>query len=272
MALTACVKRMRPLLGCFVEIALPLAPDSSVFDEAFARIELIQRLLSFHAVDSELSQLNRAEGQALVCHPLTLNCLRLARAVSRASAGVFNVAMGGQLIAKGVLPGQDYKERYGAALQPVGCWQDLTLTRHTARLCPGVLVCLDGIAKGFAVDAAISLIQAAGVDRGWINAGGDLRVFGDLTLPVHILDHLGQVHYKGGLCNAAIATSTSLASREFPGLLLEGTGRELPPQTLSVIARRAWRADALTKVAAGTPPGQRDELLGRLGGRWVPLT
>ena len=103
-----------------------------MFDEAFARIELIQRLLSFHAVDSELSQLNRAEGQALVCHPLTLDCLRLARAVSRASAGVFNAAMGGQLIAKGALPGQDYKERYGAALQPVGRWQDLTLTPHGA--------------------------------------------------------------------------------------------------------------------------------------------
>jgi thiamine biosynthesis lipoprotein len=262
---------MRPLLGCFVEIALPLAHHSPVFDDAFARIELIQRLLSFHAPGSELSQLNRANGDALSCHSLTLQCLRLARAVSRASTGAFNLALGGQLIARGVLPSHDYAERYGKDLQAVGSWQDLTLTRHTARLQPGVIISLDGIAKGFAVDAAIELIKAAGVERGWINAGGDIRVFGDLILPINILDHRGQVHYKGGLCNAAMATSTSVASAEFPGVLLDGAGRDLPPQTACVVARRAWRADALTKVAAATAPGLQESAVGRLGGRWVPV-
>jgi thiamine biosynthesis lipoprotein len=38
----------------------------------------------------------------------------------------------------------------------------------------------------------------------------------------------------------------------------------------SVLARCAWRADALTKVAAAALPAQRASLVAALGGRLLP--
>src|SRR6478609_5888842 len=108
-------KRMRPLLGCFVEVAISITAtavtDSSqlAFDAAFARIQLIQNLLSFHDLASDLSRLNRANGEWVNCHPFSIRCLRLARAVTKASAGHFNCTLGASLTTRGALPQHDFQ-------------------------------------------------------------------------------------------------------------------------------------------------------------------
>lgn len=264
---------MRPLLGCFVEIALPVSATEAqaAFNSAFARIELIQQLLSFHDPASDLSRLNSAQGKAINCHPLSTQCLRLAQAMTRVSSGRFNCTLGAVLTARGALPNHNFQNLYGAELQAYGEWRDMELTRDTARLCKPVLITLDGIAKGFAVDCAVAELQRAGIREGWINAGGDIRVFGEIVLPIAVRDHLGKDHLMGGLQNAAIATSISNASPEFPGLLLDSAGNQILSMTSTVIARSAWRADALTKVAAATAASERTMSLASLGGRWVAI-
>lgn len=263
---------MRPLLGCFVEVVLPQTlVTQAAFCAAFTRIELIQKLLSFHDAGSDLSRLNSAQSQAVACHPLSLKCLRLAQAVARVSGERFNSTLGASLIRRNFLPAHDYQQRYGVQLLDCGKWQDIELTATTARLARPVLITLDGIAKGFAVDSAIAEIKRTGINQGWINAGGDIRVFGDVVLPIAVRDHQGKEHLLGGLQNAAIATSTSIATPDFPGVLLNGEAQDLLPMTSTVIAHSAWRADALTKVAAATPLLNRAEYLAQLGGRWVAL-
>lgn len=259
-------------MGCFVEIALPKTIHAeAAFSAAFSRIALIQKLLSFHDVSSELSRLNHAQGQTIICHPLSIKCFRLAQAISRVSDERFNFTLGAALVARRLLPVHNYNEIYGDHLLDCGNWRDLELTSTSARLVRPVLLILDGIAKGFAVDSAIAEIKRCGVDQGWINAGGDLRVFGDVILPIAIRDHRGRENMMGGLQNAALATSTSTATTDFPGILLDKRGNELAPMTSSVIARSAWRADALTKVAAATKSDERAGFLATLGGRWIPV-
>lgn len=271
--MNAMQKRMRPLMGCFVEIALSSTAieAQAAFNSAFGRIELIQKLLNFHDPASDLSRLNSAQGRAINCHPLSIQCLRLAQAATRVSDGRFNCTLGGALTAYGALPNHNFEHLYGAELLTYGEWSDIELTRHSARLRKPVLITLDGIAKGFAVDCAIAELKRVGIAAGWINAGGDIRVFGEIVLPIAVRDHLGINHSLGGLQNAAIATSTSVASPDFPGLLLDSVGNRITALTSTVIARSAWRADALTKVAASTLPQQRAEYLATLGGRWVAV-
>ncbi len=270
--MTQLQKRMRPLLGCFVEIALPQTPiTQAAFRAAFSRIELIQQLLSFHNPASDLSRLNAAQGNAVACHPLSLQCFRLAKAVTRVSAGRFNCTLGAALTKRKLLPAHNYEQLYGEQLLAGGDWRDLELNSISARLARPVLVTLDGIAKGFAVDSAITELKCLGVNGGWINAGGDIRVFGDVVLPIAVRDHQDKEHLLGGLQNAAVATSTSIATPDFPGVLLDGCGQSLPPMTSTVIAHSAWRADVLTKVAAATLPRERAEYVARLGGRWISL-
>lgn len=260
-------RRMRPLLGCFVEAgahALNESRADAALAAAFSAMEDMQRRLSFHDPDSELSRLNGAQGRAVSMHVVSLRLLRLARALMRVSGGLFDVTVGGTLVRQGSLPDH---HPYGPLLER-GSADDIELGAGWARLARPVRLTLDGIAKGYAVDAGVSALRAAGASAGWVNAGGDLRVFGDVALAVQRREADGLIVPLGSLRNAALASShIGPPSRDFPALIVS-RDREMPRKgaVFSVLARRAWRADALTKVACLAAPTVRDALLARLGG------
>jgi thiamine biosynthesis lipoprotein len=64
------IRRARPLLGTFVEIAagagVPADQEAAV-EAAFAAIANVHRLMSFHAADSDVGRLNREA----CAHPVT---------------------------------------------------------------------------------------------------------------------------------------------------------------------------------------------------------
>jgi thiamine biosynthesis lipoprotein len=262
--------RVRPLLGCFVEIGLRESNSAAqqACTQAFEAISLVDKLLSFQNPDSELSQLNRARGEALTVHPITARVLRLAKWVMRVSDDLFNCTVGGALVRQGVLPNMMI-----APTLEVGCRSDVELRGRLARLARPVLITLDGIAKGYAVDCAITVLQRNGMSAGWVNAGGDLRVFGDIALPVHRREMDDSVRALGHLRNAALATSRVAEGPDtrHPGFIV---GKHQAPTkgVWSVLARRAWQADALTKIVALAPTCTRDRLLERCGARLLPAT
>jgi thiamine biosynthesis lipoprotein len=102
---------------------------------------------------------------------------------------------------------------------------------------------LDGIAKGFAVDRAVECLQDAGIASGVVNAGGDLRVFGDEPEEIYVRlpQQPGRLLRLGSLRNAAIATSGSR------GVVDPLTARRSLAAGASVIASDCTTADALTK-------------------------
>jgi thiamine biosynthesis lipoprotein len=272
-------RRMRPLLGTFVEVAsatdpLATAPSATRDTEsrahadaalrrAFAAIETVERCLSFQNPASELSQLNRCGGRFVTLSALTIRVLRAGRALSIASGGLFNYTVGGALVRRGLLP-----DHNGAQAFDCGDVRDIEIKGFQARLLRPVLVTLDGIAKGYAVDRGIQALRACGVRAGWINAGGDIRAFGGVTVPIVRRECDGSMRTLGGLCAGAVATSVvhEHADIRFPGEIHAPNGARAGRGTWTVLARSAWKADALTKVAALAPECTRVELLRRLGG------
>jgi FAD:protein FMN transferase len=260
---------MRPQLGTFVEICAMADTGRAVqvaIDNAFNSIGQIERLLSFQNSESELSQLNRSGGRPLTLHPWTVRVLRLARAMTRDSAGLFNCTVGGSLIHAGVLPNH-------AQTLPLasGNADDIEITGRCVRLRRPVQITLDGIAKGFAVDLAARALRMAGIANGWINAGGDLLAFGTAAIPVQRREVDGCLAPLGILRNGAIATSTVAMQRDprFPGYIVSSDAARPASGIWTVHARYAWRADALTKVAALAPSTQCAWLLGRFRGELV---
>src|SRR5437762_3289177 len=89
--------------------------------------------------------------------------------------------------------------------------EEIRLATHGLFDCAACDYALDGIAKGFAVDRAVECLQSAGIRSGVVNAGGDLRVFGDALEDVYVrapqrperLIHIGKVR------DAAVATSAT---------------------------------------------------------------
>lgn len=259
-------RRLRPLLGTYVEIGVGTSTNvDSAIDFAYSAIAEVHRALSFQDADSELSRLNLAGTRGIRMSALARRVLRLAVALGARSDDLFNCTVGGALVAKGSLP-----DHGGVTPLASGSWRDIAMVGDTVKLLRPVRITLDGIAKGFAVDRAVAVLRLFGVQSGWVNAGGDIKVFGDITLPISIRQSDGSLQPVGGLHEAALATSQSGGYHHAlaPGYVVGRSDAPLDgPWT--VLACSAWRADGLTKVAALASPNERRRIVERLGGRLI---
>ncbi len=267
------VRRMRPGLGTFVEVGAVGVQAEAAVEAAHRQIEQAQRLWSFHDPDSDLSRLNAAPGCWVNVQRPTVRLLHLCRLLMRATQGWFNPTVGEALVRRGALPNHGW----GPGLLS-GEAQDIELSARGAQLRRPVRLTLDGVAKGFAVDCAVSALRRGGCPAGWVNAGGDLRAFGAIEVPVHRREADGRFVAIGMLNNAALATSwvpagDSTQDRDrFPACIVDDRGHRGEAGTWTVLARSAWRADALTKVAAVAPAAEVPELLARYGAQlWKNL-
>lgn len=245
-------QRAQPWLGTMVSIAADA--DHQALSPAFDAVALVHRLMSFHDADSDISRFNRAPaGACLRVHPHTWEVLRLAGQIQDASDGIFNLACAPRLAGWGVLPAPaDALPVYVPQRQVFACDDHDTIRKlHDGWIDVG------GIAKGYAVDLAVAALQRAGATAGCVNAGGDLRVFGDRDWPVSVRDprRPQQPHTQIMLRNEAIATSASYFSQREAGgrlvsALVDGRDGEsmTGPSSVSVRAPRCAIADALTKV------------------------
>ena len=164
-------RRARPLLGTYVEITLdaPGAPyPAQAFETAFAEIGRIHHLMSWHAPDSDVGRINRTPpGHWLDIDPCTAAVLHTARMLWQRSGGLFDITCERHLRACGVLPA----DSSGRAVARSGGMADLELDDGArVRLHRPLTVNLDGIAKGYAVDRAVAVLQAQGVRTGCVNA------------------------------------------------------------------------------------------------------
>ena len=258
-------RRAQPWLGTLVEISIADAfcePKlNQAFAQAFAQIAEVHRLMSFHSPHSDVARINAAAaGCAVTISPHTMSVLQIALQLTDATASVFNINCGSQLARWAMLPSTD------ANLPPYAgdeCSLHI-LDATTVRKTRPALIDLGGIAKGYAVDQAVAALEKNGIASACVNAGGDLRVLGDLPFPITIRDPqaLGQAGAQLDLSNAALATSaTYFSRRKFGGktvsALIDGRNGAaiMSERSVSVIAPSCILADALTKVvlASGDP-------------------
>ncbi len=260
--------RCRPLLGTFVEITVPDEHREAI-DAGFAAVERIHRLMSFHAEDSDLARLRRAPaGTPVPIAGETAEVLRRSLEFHRESGGLFDVAVGVQLVRAGFLPcpeGVDLANCTGSA-------GDLELTGDGHAVCRRpMLIDLGGIAKGYAVDRAVTAMIEAGAQAGLVNAGGDMRAFGPLVFPVAIRRADGHVQGMRSLHRQALASSDNGGTRKRRWLRMLtphiSHGRAVRSRGVcSVIAPDCTTADALTKIALADP-AVSERMLARRGGR-----
>ncbi len=272
------MRRMQPLFGTLAEISVlapaPLADTG--LRAAFAAMDTVQQQMGFHDPDSDLSRINlHAWRRPVSVNPTTYRLLCLARHMARKSDGLFDFTAGGRLVREGRLPDHGFRELGGAC-----GWDAIELLpRLRVRLKRPLVLNLDGMARGFAVDAAVQALLAHGVTRGRVNAGGDLRLFGPEATPVAMHEASGASTPLGEWRNTAIATSSGMLAipdrRPLPACLTSLHGCDGPacphfnqcPRAWAVLAGEAWRAEALTLIAGVTHETERADCVARLGGR-----
>ena len=255
------VRRARPLLGTFVEIAASGAPREDLHEaigRAFETVVVVHRLMSFHERDSDVSRLNReAAIRPVHVHPWTYEVLRLSSELYAASDGLFDIAVADELQRRGLLPRFDDGAPLSTASprtpnEPVELLSDHRVRfRHAA-----VKIDLGGIAKGFAVDRAVATLRACGVSQGVVNAGGDVAVCGPEAVAVHVRDprHLGRTLLRVEIRDEALASSANAFDRSSDALamaMIIDPGTRRPSTAIhgaTVRAPLCILADALTKL------------------------
>ncbi len=224
------LRRAQPLLGTLLEMGLPMSGDEghAALAAAFTAVREVQVCLSRFEAGSDVTRFHALRrGESMPMRPAMRLVLAAAQELQAASAGAFDISLGSA---------------------PGGWSCDGDTLR---KLSDAVKLDLGGIGKGYAVDCAVQTLLAHGVKAGWVNAGGDLRAFGDADLPVLLRDEAcGGVRPFATLRDGALATSHF--DRCSRSQLAGGAhSRQIrAPAHVSVAAPLCLWADALTKVVA----------------------
>jgi thiamine biosynthesis lipoprotein len=180
------VHQTRLLMGTIVNLTLVVPGRETASAEAavsacLSSMAELEAVLSRFKPDSQVSILNRT-GILKNPHPALLDLIRQSRRISQLSAGLFDIT---------ILPVLALYQQYQAqanALPPANSieaacskvdYRQLSETeRGLVFSVPGMGITLDGIAKGYIVDAGVSRLAEHGFTDVLVEAGGDLVASG----------------------------------------------------------------------------------------------
>jgi len=241
------VRRARPLLGTLVEVGVCDARHDDAgraCEAAFDAIAEVQRCLSRFDPASDIGRFNALPaGASIDVRGDTARVLSAARQLFDDSDGVFDVSLG-----------------RGAG------W--VLRAQRLHKLQRDTHIDLGGIGKGHAVDRAVQALLRAGCAAGWVNAGGDLRSFGDASVAIHLRDEQrGGVVAFGRL--RARAFATSCFDIDARSQLWHTRPERRPRAHVSVAAPSCLMADALTKVVAASGDLQHPLLARHQAQAWL---
>jgi thiamine biosynthesis lipoprotein len=197
------VKRLRVSLGTLVAIeatadviASEILTAEAAIERAFEAIEQVNRLMHPRANGSDLARISSAPLHAPTkVHASIGQLLNLAKRIHTLTEGLFDPCTPAQ-------PG-----RLG----------DVEVSDDETEVVCHAPVWLDfgGFAKGYAVDCAIEALVAGGCTAGLVNAGGDMRVFGQGGEPVFVRGPAGELTAIE-LVDAALAVSDTMSEQRPP--------------------------------------------------------
>ncbi len=246
--------RARPLLGTLVEIRAPEdARALAAIAAAFDAIAEVDRLMSAHRPESDISRVNRlAHLRPVPVNAHTWRVLDMALAMSKATAGAFDICVAPLLARWGYLP-----RSLARNCEVTSGWDAIELLPdRRVRFARPLAIDVGGIAKGYAVDRAANVLRKRGIRRFTVNAGGDLRI-GAAAEVLHVRDPAapGRLIRIARLRDAAAATSAAYfaqrrrRAQHVHPIVVPGTRRCANLEgSVTVFARDCMVADALTKA------------------------
>lgn len=179
------------MMDTVVQIAIydshrPVAEVQKIIEAAFARIKQIERITNDYDDSSAISLVNRLAG----LHPLVVDSelvalIAASERFAELSAGAFDITIGS---VKRLWPfNAEHPSLPDSAsirrqLHCMGMQQIKLVGNELKFAVPGITLDLGAIAKGYAVDEAIRVLQRHGIADAMVNAGGNLRTLSsDLT-------------------------------------------------------------------------------------------
>lgn len=256
---------------------VPAAKAQAAAQRATAEVRRIEAKYSRYQADSVISRINQAAGtgKPVPIDAETQGLLDYADRLHDLSGGRFDLSSGPLRRAwdfrKGIVP----SEASLAAVLPLIGWQRIERGAGWLRLPQaGMELDLGGIGKEYAADRAAAVLAEAGVQHGFVNLGGDLRLLGPapdgrpwrlgIQHPRQVDEVCAHLHLSQG----ALATSGDYEryfitpeGRRCCHILDPRSGQPVAHwQSISVIAPLCSAAGALATIAMLIGPGATDFL------------
>lgn len=261
--------------------------------DAFSRVHALNGILSDYDSESELRRLcdTAGEGKAVHVSPDLWKVLEHAQEVAQRSGGTFDVTVGPvvrlwrRARRQKELPSpqalRQARDLVGYKLVKLDAGrQTVELLKHGMRLDLG------GIAKGYAMDEALAVLQRHGVTRALVEAGGDVRL-GDpppgrngWRVGIPPLDNpQGEPLSFLELSRVAVSTSgdmvqyVEIAGKRYSHVVDPRTGMALTDHCrVMVVAPTGMAADAITKAVGVLGPQKGLELIEHAPGMAAMVT
>lgn len=246
------ISETRESMGTLVNIKI-IGSNQSLLNAGFSEIERINRIMGPYGNESEVRELNEKrniEGSDEMRYVLGRSIF-----YSVLSEGAFDVTVQPILdlyaISFGEFGMPPTEEDIEEAKRQVS-YTKINLSDRI-KIGGGQKITLGGIAKGYAIDLAVDKLKEAGVESGLVNAGGDLRGFGEkewkvaLANPRDKKDYITIIKFR----NKAVATSGDYErffdeNKSFHHIVDPRTGYSATElMSVTIVADKAIDADAL---------------------------
>ncbi|MCM8790422.1 MAG: FAD:protein FMN transferase [Candidatus Omnitrophica bacterium] len=177
-------------MGTIVQIKVPLRPGLDkkaadyAIDRAFDEIDRVEKVFSVYRQDSEISRINGLKlGEEMKITTETFSLIERSVEYTKKTSGAFDITvyplvrLWQDARMSGRLPAVSEIKK---ALEKVGAANIiLDKTKMTISFAKdGVAIDLGGVAKGYATDRAIKVLQEIGIRDAIVNSGGDIYCLG----------------------------------------------------------------------------------------------
>jgi len=178
------VSRTALIMGTVVDIRA-YGEDNKQLEQAvtkaFEEMSRVEQLFSSHIAESEISRLSAAT-ESLSLSPEVIRLLQMGQQIGADTSGAFNMSLGAlkdlwQI--EGEEPHIPSEQELSAVLKKTGSGALTIVGDRVIKSKADLKIDLGGIAKGYAVDRAVSVLRQAGVTSATVNAGGDIALLGD---------------------------------------------------------------------------------------------
>lgn len=261
----------RVSMGCVYSIVAyghDMTPLRQIVNAAFDEVDRLDRLMSHYKKDSPLSQLNReAALKPVIVEPELFDFIAECLRYSRESDGAFDITVGPLMKAWGFFRGEGRMPSEAELAEARGkIGYRHVILNHKDRTIffdkAGLELDLGGIAKGYAVDAAVALLKQNGINSALISAGGS-TIYGLGAPPnaaaweVKLQDPIdrGKAAMTVRLKDQALSVSGSyekffeLGGKRYSHVMDPRTGQPVPDMlSVAVIADTGTAGDALDNV------------------------
>jgi FAD:protein FMN transferase len=277
------MERTEAIMGTRVYVQLwaddPGAGDAAI-EAVMAEMRRIDNLMSHYKPESQLSQINeRANREPVQVDKELFDLIKLSTHYSQITQGAFDITYA----SVGYL--YDYRshirptEAQIKSALPAVNWRNMLLdeAHHTVRFeHPGMRIDLGGIGKGYAVDRAVAILKARGIEHAVVTAGGDTRIIGDhmgraWMVAIRHPDDPKKVVTRIPLSNSAMSTSGDYERYfdengvRYHHIIDPRTGHSASKvRSATIIAPTATQTDGMSKTAFVLGPEKALEIINRM--------